>query len=390
MNSTARIYTCVLTCMLVLGGSSAGYGKSAPEVYSGRAIFQSKSDAAACKGGQALPLLAALLPIVVNQGLSFIQKLIAEKAASYEATVTATSADTFIVNCGPPESPNLQPRLSGINFGYGPVSGTAPQDLDSRFKALGFTGKPKLYVEGHFQFVESAATKTKDADKQAVAMRYARFIPTTLEYNSVLAKSGADKDLLVALTFNFPSAYQESNAKQTTTTSSKTSPSSAAKPKTVSKASADAKQSVESGNKSPAQADGGKGKDPTTGDTTSGTLSDSASTASSIQPTISGSTQTVVLPLFEHMAAGTRITLDTLTTGWFLLPQEQPGITIENKDVTLPVNLNVIVKETEAGHGADVWLAVSDSLASNSSSIASAILGKSSSSGTSSGGSVTK
>ncbi len=250
----------------------------------------------------------------MNQGLSFVQKLIAEKAASYEATVTATSADAFIVNCGPSETPNLQPRLAGINFGYGPVSGSAAQDLDARYKVLGFTGKPKLYVEGHFEFVESAATKAKDANKQAVAIRYARFIPTTLEYNSVLAKSGEDKDLLVALTFNFPSAYEENNAKQTTTTSSKTAPSTAAKPNSAAKKSVDTKNAAGDGNKQ-AEEDGSKAGNPATADTTSGAKSESTSTAFSTQPTVSGSTQTVVLPLFEHMSAGTKITLDTLTTG---------------------------------------------------------------------------
>lgn len=357
--------------MLPLMTACASEGKAGEASYAGRAAFTEVTVADACKPAAVAPILVALLPVLVNQGLSFLQKMAADKAASYEASVSASTANIFWVNCGTTPTPDLQPRVSGVRFGYGPVSGTASADIAVRYKTLGFTGKPKLYVEGRFDYVEAKAPGAAAANKTNVATSYARFVPTTLEYNETLAKSGTQKDVLVTLSFNFPSAYQAATAKQSGTTSSESG--------TTPVADATNSSGATSGNKNGDAAKGG-------GDAAKGgakpvpknpSKSSSTSSSTSTTATVSGTTQTVVLPVFENMVHGRAITLDTVTTGWFALPQEQPGLTIDHGQVTLPVNLSIVVKETDAGHGAAIWLAVSDAISSNSSSIASAILGKS-------------
>jgi hypothetical protein len=350
MSGMAVLRALLIICVFATASVSCA-AESSKASYAGRASFQTIPDATACPPGQIAPLLVAAIPILVEQGLDFLQKMAAANAAAYETSVSATMADDFLINCHTPAEPNMKTRLAGLRFGYGAVSGTAVGGLEAKYVALGFTEKPKFYMEGGFVFSGNN--------------RYMRFVPTVLEFNAPMAAKGTDKDLLVTLSFSFPSAWSPSGKSAGNNLTGSGQPPTDGPHALASSTSATNKDSKKDASpntdKSDNSANSGK--------------SDKGASPEGANPTSGGSTQSVVLPLFEHMVQGRAINLNTVTSGWIAVPAENPATVVLSGKTTLPVSVTVVAKETDAGNGAAIWLAVSGAISSNSSAIGSAISG---------------
>jgi len=139
----------------------------------------------------------ALLPAVLNQGLSYIQDLLKSAAEKYSAQYTASQSTIFYTHC----QGKLIPRIKGFMFGYGPVGG-APKtpDLNPKYSQLGFIDEPDVYLEVDLTY------GSEDAGKGLTAA-YFRMIPRTLEFKQPVAAHGTEKDVLFTVSFTFPTAY---------------------------------------------------------------------------------------------------------------------------------------------------------------------------------------
>lgn len=332
----------------------------------------------ACPAGKIAPLLIALAPVLIKSGLGFLKDLAADKAASYEATTSGSTSELFVSNCvavegapvagsGPPPVRRLV-RFKSLTFGYGPIRTSKSPTLsdDKRYQTLGFTGKPKFYFEA-------------EIEQQGP---YIRLLPKSLEFNENLARSGNDKDLLVTLSFNFPTAnlvaLGSSTDQRMPNAADTEAGASDKKPKKLENAANPA------GHKAPNPS----GKAPATSPLADGGAAAKENAAP--KTSAAGSTQTIVLPVFEHVAKGTILDLSGTAAGWIVLPDENPELkkSLSDGDASLPVTVTVTVKTTDGGHGSEAWLRVSQDIADNTESIASALLpSKSSKSEGASGGS---
>jgi hypothetical protein len=337
------LFLCAFGMYCITAVTSSAFAKDSnaapPDTYAARAAFEIMPTAAACPPGQFAPIIAAVLPELIKQGFSFLQKLASDRAAEYDATAAATTADEVLINCGTLKEPNLRLRLAGLRFGYGVVSGPVVAGLSPDYQSLGFTKTPSVYMSGKFEGNS----------------RQIRFVPATFVFNNKIAKRGDVKDLLVTLSFNFPTGSSAAMSNKTSTSASSTKNAAAT----------DAKLAK------PAKPAG-------TPESAAAGASDSESKATETEqaPASRGSTQSVQLPVFERISGGSQINTTSMTTGWIIVPRDSPDVKTDTHDSTMPVTLNVILKETDQGNGSKLWLEIADAISSSESSIESALLGR--------------
>lgn len=135
---------------------------------------------------QALGVFEPLATFFVDEGLGLLTSFFERRAAEFSATYSATTSDFFLKQCGTPQSPGYRSRLNGIAFRHGPLDET-----DSTNDNVNVEMSVEQFTEG----------------KNTVF----RVIPTEINFNKAVAKRGNEKDLLITITFEFPTAYNGTN-----------------------------------------------------------------------------------------------------------------------------------------------------------------------------------
>ena len=193
-----RMTVIAISLVLIISVSNDAEAKKDSDIIYGAhaVLIESKSSCSMQRIAVLSSIAAAILPKIVDHGLDFVTELLKERASRYEAVYSAAVAEVFFRQCERGDNARVIPRFSGIEFGYGPVSGSGVPSNEG-YERLGFTNNGRSYFRGRFQY-------------QVEAGRWAmRIVPEAFEFNQPVAQRGKTKDVVFIFSLHFPTAVTD-------------------------------------------------------------------------------------------------------------------------------------------------------------------------------------